>query len=282
MSEPVTTIGLIAGGRQFPLLVARGVKAHGYRLVVAGFTGHTNMAVVPYADVWQELKLGKLGRLIAFFRENGVERVIMAGTINKPKVMDVRYLDMRAVKLLFRQKNKGDSAILGSLAEEFEREGMPVVPAHDYLPELLTPRGVMTQRAPDDREWEDLRYGWKIAKELGRLDIGQCVVLREGIVSAVEALEGTDAAIARGCGLGGAGCVVIKVFKPGQQEQVDLPSLGLDTVRTMIEGKATCLGVEAGKSLFFDRGEALALADSAGLAIVGLAADQVESESPGR
>jgi hypothetical protein len=277
MSEPVTTIGLIAGGRQFPILVARGVKAHGYRLVVAGFTGHTNMDVVPYADVWQELKLGKLSRLIAFFRENGVERVIMAGTINKPKVMDVRHLDMRAVKLLFRQKNKGDSAILGSLAEEFAREGMSVVPAHDYLPELLSPQGVMTRRGPDDREWEDLRYGWKIAKELGRLDIGQCVVLREGIVSAVEALEGTDAAIARGCGLGGPGCVVIKVFKPGQQEQVDLPSLGLDTVRAMIDGKATCLGVEAGRSLFFDRDEALALADSAGMAIVGLAAEQVES-----
>ncbi|ADU62418.1 MAG: UDP-2,3-diacylglucosamine diphosphatase LpxI [Pseudodesulfovibrio sp.] len=276
MSEPVTTIGLIAGGRQFPILVARGVKAHGYRLVVAGFTGHTNMDVVPYADVWQELKLGKLGRLIAFFRENGVDRVIMAGTIDKPKVMDIRHLDMRAVKLLFRQKNKGDSAILGSLAEEFEREGMPVVPAHDYLPELLSPLGVMTRREPDEREREDLRYGWKIAKELGRMDIGQCVVLREGIISAVEALEGTDAAIARGCGLGGPGCVVIKVFKPGQQEQVDLPSLGLDTVRAMIDGKATCLGVEAGRSLFFDRDEALALADRAGMAIVGLATDQVE------
>jgi len=108
------------------------------------------------------------------------------------------------------------------------------------------------------------------------MDIGQCVVLREGIISAVEALEGTDAAIARGCGLGGPGCVVIKVFKPGQQEQVDLPSLGLDTVRAMIDGKATCLGVEAGRSLFFDRDEALALADRAGMAIVGLATDQVE------
>ena len=189
MSENVTTIGLIAGGRQFPLLVARGVKSHGYRLVVAGFTGHTNMDVVPYADVWRELKLGKLGKLIAFFKENGVERVIMAGTINKPKVMDVRHLDMRAIKLIFRQKNKGDSAILGTLAGEFEREGMPVVPAHSFLPELLTPEGVITRREPDEREWEDLRYGWKIAKELGRMDIGQCVVIREGIVSAVEALE---------------------------------------------------------------------------------------------
>jgi DUF1009 family protein len=276
MSENVTTIGLIAGGRQFPLLVARGVKSHGYRLVVAGFTGHTNMDVVPYADVWRELKLGKLGKLIAFFKENGVERVIMAGTINKPKVMDVRHLDMRAIKLIFRQKNKGDSAILGTLAGEFEREGMPVVPAHSYLPELLTPEGVMTRREPDEREWEDLRYGWKIAKELGRMDIGQCVVIREGIVSAVEALEGTDPTIARGCSLGGAGCVVIKVFKPGQQEQIDLPSLGLDTIKAMAEGKATCMGVEASRSLFFDRDEAIALADRSGIAIVGLTPEHMD------
>jgi DUF1009 family protein len=151
-----------------------------------------------------------------------------------------------------------------------------VVPAHSYLPELLTPEGVMTRREPDEREWEDLRYGWKIAKELGRMDIGQCVVIREGIVSAVEALEGTDPTIARGCSLGGAGCVVIKVFKPGQQEQIDLPSLGLDTVKAMAEGKATCMGVEASRSLFFDRDEAIALADRSGIAIVGLTSEHMD------
>jgi len=276
MSETITTIGLIAGGRQFPLLVARGVKARGCRLVVAGFTGHTNMEVAAHADVWRELKLGKLGKLIDYFREHGVERVIMAGTIDKPKVMDIRHLDMRAVKLLFSQKSKGDSAILGALARELELEGMPVIPAHDYLPDLLAPTGVMTRREPDGREWEDLRFGWKIAKELGRMDIGQCLVLREGIISAVEALEGTDQAIVRGCALGGPGCVIVKVFKPGQQEQVDLPSLGLDTIRIMAEGKATCLGIEAGKSLFFDREAAVSLADKAGIAIVGLSPDQFQ------
>lgn len=271
--EQAPTIGLIAGGRQFPILVAQGVKARGYRLVVAGFTGHTNMDVIPFADVWQELKLGKLGKLIAYFKSNGVDKVIMAGTINKPKIMDVRHLDMRAVKMVFRQKNKGDSAILGALAAEFEQEGMDVVPAHEYLPELLTPEGVLTRRRPDEREWDDLRFSWKKAKQLGEMDIGQCLVVREGIVAAVEALEGTDAAIRRGCDLGGEGCVVVKIFKPGQQEQVDLPSLGMDTIRAMAEGKATCLGVEAGKSLFFDREAALEFADDHGIAIVGMTDD---------
>ena len=273
MGDAATTIGLIAGGRQFPVLVAQGVKARGHRLVVAGFTGHTNMDVVPLADVWQELKLGKLGKLIAFFKNNGVDKIIMAGTINKPKIMDVRHLDMRAVKLVFRQKNKGDSAILGALASEFEREGMDVVPAHKFLPELLTPAGVLTPRSPDEREREDIAFAWKIAKQLGVMDIGQCLVVREGIVSAVEALEGTDATIRRGCDLGGPGCVVVKVFKPGQQEQIDLPSMGMDTIRAMAEGKATCLGVEAGKSLFFDRDAALAFAEKNGISIVGLTDD---------
>ncbi len=277
MAEATTTIGLIAGGRQFPIMVAEGVKARGHRLIVAGFTGHTNMDVVSHADVWKELKLGKLNRLVKYFKDNGVQKVIMAGTIDKPKVMDIRHLDMRAIKLIFKKKNKGDSAILGALAGEFESEGMTVVPAHQYLPDLITPKGVLTRREPDEREWEDLRYSWKIAKELGRMDIGQCLVVREGIVSAVEALEGTDATIKRGCEFGGAGCVVVKVFKPGQQEQIDLPSFGLDTIKIMAAGKATCFGVEAGKSLFFDREEAISFAEKNGISIVGIADDHFNS-----
>nr|WP_321514210.1 UDP-2,3-diacylglucosamine diphosphatase LpxI [uncultured Pseudodesulfovibrio sp.] len=273
MPEPIKTIGLIAGGMQFPVLVAQGVKAKGHKLVVAGFTGHTNMDVVPLADVWMELKLGKLNKLINYLKSNGVENVIMAGTIEKPKVMDIRHLDMRAVKLVLGKKNRGDSALLSLISSEFDKEGMRVVPAHEFLPELLTPEGVLTSREPDEREWSDLRFSWKIAKELGRMDVGQCLIVREGIVAAVEALEGTDAAIRRGCEFGGSGCVVVKVFKPGQQEEVDLPSLGMDTLKIMAEGKATCLGIEAGKSLFFDREATLDFADKAGISIVGLRSD---------
>ncbi|BDQ32832.1 LpxI family protein [Pseudodesulfovibrio portus] len=270
MPDAPLTIGLIAGGKQFPVLVAQGVKSKGHRLVVAGFTGHTNMDVVPLADEWMELKFGKLNKLIGYLKSNGVDRLIMAGTIEKPKVMDVRHLDMRAIKLILGKKNRGDSALLGILAEEFEKEGMPVVPAHEFLPELLTPDGVLTRREPDEREWKDLNFAWTMAKELGRLDIGQCVVVNEGVVAAVEAIEGTDEAIRRGCSYGGKGCVVVKVFKPGQQKEVDLPSLGLDTLRTMADGQATCLGVEAGKSLFFDREAALGFADANNISIVGL------------
>ncbi|WP_319584983.1 UDP-2,3-diacylglucosamine diphosphatase LpxI domain-containing protein [uncultured Pseudodesulfovibrio sp.] len=273
MTEPVSTIGLIAGGKQFPVLVARGVKARGHRLVVAGFTGHTNMDVVPLADVFKELKLGKLNQLINFLKDEKVDKIIMAGTIEKPKVMDIRHLDMRAIKLVLGRKDKGDTALLGIIAGEFEKEGMTVVPAHEYMPDLLSPEGVMTCRKPNEREWGDLKFAWNIAKELGRLDVGQCVVVREGIVAAVEALEGTDETLRRGCSYGGPECTVVKVFKPGQQKEVDLPSLGLDTLKIMAEGKATCLGVEAGKSLFFDREAAIEFADKAGITVVGLTPD---------
>lgn len=275
MSESNIVVGLIAGGRQFPLLVAKGVKEHGHKLVVAGFTGHTNMAVVDHADVWRELKLGKLNELIQFFKENGVNKVIMAGTIDKPKIMDIRHLDMRAIKLVFKRKNKGDSAILGALASEFEAEGMFVAQAHELVPELLSPVGTITRCEPTEQQWEDIRFGWKLAKEFGRLDVGQCVVVREGIVAAIEALEGTDEAIRRGCAYGGEQCVVVKVFKPGQDERIDLPSLGLDTIQIMIEGGATCLAYEAGKSLFFDQEKSIEIANKAGLSIVGVLSEDI-------
>lgn len=265
-----TTVGLIAGGRQFPVLVAKGVKARGHRLVVAGFTGHTNPEVYPIADASRELKLGQLGKLLEFLHAEGVQKIVMAGTINKPGVMDIRHFDARAVKILFTLKAKGDDAILRAVAGVVEAEGMELLPPQAFAEGLLTPAGVLTKRAPDEREWADLKRGVELARALGRLDIGQCVVLREGIVAAVEALEGTDAAIERGCRLGGPGCVVVKVLKPGQEERVDLPSVGRDTVKGIAQGKGTCLGVEAGKSLFFDLEATLELADRAGVAIVGL------------
>ena len=269
MSEQ-RVIGLIAGGRQFPLMVAKGVKRAGHRLVVATFPGHTDTDVAALADISRELKLGKLGALIAFFRENGVQDVVMAGTINKSKVLDVRHFDMRALKLIFRRRDKGDTVLLRTLSREFESEGMRVVPPHEFADDLLTPNGVLSRREPDERELADLKFGWDTAKTLGRLDIGQCVIVREGIVAAVEALEGTDAAVRRGGSLGGPGSVVVKVLKPGQQEQVDMPAVGADTVRSMAEVGATCLGVEAGRSLFFDRERALTFAADAGIAVVGI------------
>lgn len=278
MSEK-RVIGLIAGGRQFPVLVVKGAKEAGHQIVVVGFTGHTDHQeeLAEHADDFVMLKFGKLAKLFSYFKRHGVQDVVMAGTINKPKIMDVRHLDFKAIKLVFRQSEKGDSVILGALTREFESEGMSVVPPHMFLPGLLTPEGVLTKRSPTEREWSDLRHGYKIAKEMGALDIGQCVVLREGIVAAVEALEGTDSCIRRGLEYGGAESVVVKVFKPGQEERVDLPSIGPDTIAAIAKGKGTVLGVEAGKSLLFDSERAIAAADRAGISIIGFTVTMLDA-----
>lgn len=274
-------IGLIAGGKQFPVLVAKGAHEAGHTVVAVGFPGHTDRQdeLKAIADVFSMLPFGKLGKLFDLFKKNGVQDVVMAGTINKPKIMDVRHFDLTAIKLIFKQPGKGDSVLLGALTRAFEERGMRVVPPHLFMPELLTPEGVLTKRQPTEREWEDLRHGHMVAKKMGRLDIGQCVVLREGIVAAVEALEGTDSCIRRGLEYGGPESVVVKVFKPGQEERVDLPSVGLDTIATMTEGRATVLGVEAGKSLLFDGDAAIEAADRAGISIVGFTPEMLDFPS---
>ena len=255
------------------MLVARGVKERGHRLVVAGFTGHTNMEVVEFADEFRELKLGKLGKLISYFKEHGVDEVIMAGTIHKPKIMDIGMLDMRATKFILKITGRGDSSVLAHLAKEFESEGMRVVPPQTMVPDLLTPPGTLGRHKPDDHMERDIRFGIELAEKLGALDIGQCVVVKEGVVAAVEALEGTDMTIARGCELAGPGAVVIKIFKPGQDDRSDLPSVGPDTIEVMARGKAGCLAIPAGRSLLFEIDRTVALADEAGIAIVGFSAD---------
>lgn len=265
-------IGIIAGGGQFPRLVAEHARAAGLGVVICGFQGHTDMDTAKYADAFELLHLGQLGRMIAFFKEHHVKRACMAGSICKPKALDFRP-DWRAAKLIFSLRKKGDDAILRAVMTDMEKDGIRIVAAADLAPSLRAPQGTLTRRAPTDEEWKDIRYGWPIARAMGSFDIGQCLIVREGMVMAVECLEGTDAAIKRGAELGGSGCIAIKMLKPGQDERVDLPSVGLATMRNLVEHHYAVLAIQAEKTLFFDREEALTLADEHGLAVVALPHD---------
>lgn len=271
-------LGLIAGGGRFPQLIAAAAREAGMTVVAAGFPDDTDPAMADAAHVYQRLKIGQLGKLIAHFKRHRVDAVIMAGTINKPRAMHA-VPDWRGAKLVFSLKERGDDAILRAAMAEFETEGMPVLPAHELLPELLTPAGVLAGH-PDEDVMADVRFGWRVAREMGRLDIGQTVVVRGGIVAAVEALEGTDAAIERGCALAGPGAVVVKVCKPGQDARVDLPSLGTGTVGAVVRGKGAALAVHAGRSLFFERETALAQAMAAGLCVIGVDDTDSAGEPP--
>ncbi len=262
-------LGLIAGGGRFPFLIAEGARREGLRVVAVGFRGNTDSALPASVDEYLELRLGQLGKLISFFKSQGVSSIVMGGTINKAGAMDV-IPDLRGARLLLKLPGKGDDALLRVISEELASEGMPVLRAHELIPELLTPEGFLTGRRPTAEVMEDIRFGWSVAKELGRLDIGQTIVVRRQVVAAVEALEGTDNAIRRGCSLSGKGAVVVKIFKPGQDERLDLPSVGLATIEIMREAGAACLAVEAGRSLFFDREQAIEAARRAGIIVVGV------------
>lgn len=269
MPSPSSTLALIAGSGDLPAMVLEGARRQGLRVVGLGFVDETDPALAKELDAWAWLHLGQLGKLIAFCKKQGASRVVMAGKVHKTRAVNLRP-DWRAAKLLWRIRNTHDDEILRAVAAELEGEGMAVASALEFLPHLRTPEGILTKRKPSAEEQADLDVGWPLAKSLGAMDIGQCIVLRKKTVVAAEAVEGTDATILRAGELAGPGCVVIKIFKPIQDLRLDLPTIGKQTIKTMIQAKASCLGVEAGQSLFLDLPESVALADQAGISVVGL------------
>ncbi len=265
----MAVVAIVAGGGQFPVLVAQGAKKKGAQVVVIGLAGQVDRDLASHATVYEEIKLGQLGKLLKLCKELGVEEVVFAGKVRKPaSLWDIRP-DLQALKLWQRLRSRNDDQLLRAVAEEIEAQGFKVVSPTHYLDDLLTPEGVLTQRAPTKEEEEDIRFGWEMAKAIGRLDIGQCVVVKDRMVVAVEAMEGTDATILRAGDLA-KGVVVVKVCKPQQDTRFDLPAAGLQTILSLKQAQGRVLVLEAGRSLFFDREQALALADQAGICVVGL------------
>ncbi len=269
MTKPAPRLGLIAGGGTFPALVAQNAREQGFEVIGAGFVNDTARETPSSTHAFTWLKLGQLGKLIRFFKKHGVSLVVFAGPIDKPRALDIRP-DFRAARILFSLACKSDDSLLRAVAREFEKEGMEVVSATRFVPELATPRGVLTRRAPDAREISDILYARPIAKTLGSLDIGQCLVVREQMTIAVEGIEGTNATIRRAGTLARKGCVVVKIFKPGQDARIDLPAIGPETIQSMITAKASCLAVDAANSLLFSPQETLELANAHNIAILGM------------
>ncbi|MGD9948299.1 MAG: LpxI family protein [Desulfobulbus sp.] len=267
-------VGLIAGGGQFPLLFAEAARAQGRRVVAIGHVNETDRALEEKADIFYWVKLGQLGKIIKYFHQEGVGETVLAGTITKTRIFRDIFPDLKGLTLWNKIDIRQDDAILRSVAAALEAEGIEVLPSTCYLDHLFFPQGILTRKKPSSAQWEDIRFGWKIAREVGRLDIGQCVVVRDRSVLAVEAIEGTDATIRRGGELGRSGAVVIKLKKPGQDFRFDLPATGIRTIETLAAVKGAVLAVEAGQSLLFDRAAMVQAADDAGLVVVGLVEDE--------
>ncbi len=269
-------IGLIAGNGTFPIAFARAAKEKGMRVVAVAHEGETQPELSQWVDAIFWIKVGQLGKLISIFKEQDVHDVLMAGGIKKTRLFG-GMPDLRAAALLAKMLYKKDDSILRAVATELESEGIRVRESTLYLDNLLAPAGVLTRKRPSKDEQKDIEFGWEMAKEIGRLDIGQTVVVKGRAVLAVEAIEGTDETIRRGGRLCGRGAVVVKICKPQQDLRFDLPAVGLQTIKTMLEVNAACLAVEAGKTILFDREAVAAEADRAGISIVAV---QSRPESP--
>jgi DUF1009 family protein len=264
-------IGLIAGNGRFPLLFGENARRLGYRISAAALIGEADPSLERVVDRIHWVALGQLGRLIKVFKHDGVRQAVMVGGVKKTHLFTGIRPDLRSLALLRRVSIRKDDTLLRAIADELESEGIHIRESTFGLEGLLVGEGKLTRRGPTRREWQDIEFGWETAKAVGRLDIGQCVVVKDRVVVAVEAVEGTDEAIRRGSALARGGAVVVKRFKPQQDRRFDLPAVGPGTVQVMAESGASALAIEAGKALFLDRAAAIASADKAGIAIVGVA-----------
>ena len=268
-------LGLIAGSGVYPLLLARAARARGVRQVVAvAFENETSPDIAQAADHVEWIKVGQLGRLIGTFTQRGVTETIMAGQIAPKNLFrDIRP-DLRLMAMIARLKERNAETIFGAIAAELKKDGVTLLPATTFMEDYLAPTGPITNRRPSREQEEDIAFGLKIAKSVSAFDIGQTVVVKNGTVLAVEALEGTDECIRRGGALAGeqGGAVVVKVTKPNQDMRFDVPVVGTRTVESCAAGRIAVLAVEAGRSLMLDKDAVLAAADGAKLVIAGIAA----------
>jgi len=261
-------IGLIAGGGQFPIIFSEAAKSKGFAVYAAAYLKEADPDLKNHVDAIEWLHLGQISRLVRFFKKNGVREIVMMGAVRKTRMFSDVRPDIKAIALIASLLSTHDDGILRTFAKALEREGIQIREATFLLPELLAPKGCWTRRKPNRSELADIDLGWKLGKEVGGLDIGQCVVISGGSVLAVEAIEGTDAAITRGAKLGKGNAVVVKTCKPTQDIRFDIPAVGVQTIRTMHEAGAKVLVVETGKTVVFDRDEMIALANQCGISIV--------------
>ncbi|MCF8027349.1 MAG: UDP-2,3-diacylglucosamine diphosphatase LpxI [Desulfobacteraceae bacterium] len=272
-------IGLIAGSGPFPILFAKKAAARGYEVFAAAYHHETDPALAGYVAAMEVLHLGQVGRLTRFFRKHGVQSAVMVGAIQKPRAVSEIRPDIKALSLLAAvRKDTHDDRLLRAFARFLEKEGIIVRPSTFLLPELLARPGSWTRKKPSKKERSDIILGWQKAKAIGALDIGQCVVVENGSVLAVEAIDGTDATIQRGGGLGRGNAVVVKVCKPIQDFRFDVPAVGAQTIGIMHGCGARVLIVEAGRSVVFDREKMVELADQYGISIEALADGQEQSQ----
>ncbi|HEV2800265.1 MAG TPA: UDP-2,3-diacylglucosamine diphosphatase LpxI [Pyrinomonadaceae bacterium] len=262
--------GLIAGNGRFPFLVIEGARRAGVELSVAAIREETDPAIEREAARVEWVGIGQLGKMIRFFKREGVQKAIMAGQVKHVQIFSGALPDVRMLKMLLGLPRRNTDALIGGVAAELLKEGIELIDSTYFLQDHLPTEGKLTRRDADARERGDIEYGLEVAREIARLDLGQTIVVRARACVAVEAMEGTDACVRRAGELARGRLTVVKVAKPGQDMRFDVPVVGVPTVETMAQAGATCLCITAGKTLMFDRAEMIALADRHRIAVVAV------------
>ncbi len=260
--------GLIAGNGRFPFLVLEGAKRAGASVAVAAIREETDPEIEQFADRLTWVGLGQLGKMIRFFKDEGVNKAIMAGQVKHVQIFSRAIPDVRMLKMLLRLPRRNTDALIGAVASELAAEGIELIDSTYFLKDQLPQEGTLTKRAPDDRERSDIEYGLEIAREIARLDLGQTIVIRDRACVAIEAMEGTDAVIRRAGQLVAGRLTIVKIARPNQDMRFDVPVIGIPTIQAMIDANATCLCLTAGKTLMFDREEMINLANVNKISIV--------------
>jgi DUF1009 family protein len=262
------TLGIIAGNGVYPQLLADAARKAGVKkIIAAAFTHETDPGITLRVDLIEWMHVGQLNRLLKFFNDHKVHHAIMAGQIAPKNLFDLRP-DWKALLLLGKLKERNAESIFAAIADELTRIDVELLPATTFLEDCLVPAGLIAGARLSRREEEDVELGWKIAKEIARLDIGQTVIVKNGTVVAVEAFEGTNEAISRGGALAREGAVMVKVAKPNQDMRFDAPVIGVETIRVAADAKLRAIAVEAGKTLLLERDAISKLADRSKLSII--------------
>jgi DUF1009 family protein len=275
-TESSRTLGLIAGMGSLPLVVADEAKKMGYYVTAIALQPPADESLKSIADDFHKVRIGSFGRLLSLLKKLSITEAVMAGKVSKELLYENRknlIPDFKAVKLLFSLKNLADDTIMKAVVRELEKNGIRIHKTTIFTKKLLAPEGVLTRKKPTKDELKDIEFGWGIAKKMGKLDIGQTVVVKNTAIMAVEAIEGTDEAIRRGGQLAQKNAVIIKVSKPKQDMRFDVPAVGIDTLRSMKRVEAKVLALEAAKCIIIDKDKFIREADKAGIVVFGINLD---------
>jgi len=261
-------LGIIAGNGVYPRLLADSARDAGVKkIVAAAFTGETEPALAQHVDLIDWMRVGQLGRLLKFFRDQKIHHAIMAGQIAPKNLFDLRP-DWKALLLLGRLKQRNAESIFAAIADELAAIDVDLLPATTFLEDSLALSGLIAGPKLSRREQEDVDLGWKIAKEIARLDVGQTVIVKDGTVVAVEALEGTNETIARGGTLARKHAIMVKVAKPDQDMRFDVPVIGIETIHIAADANLRVIAIEAGKTLLLERGAIVDFANRSKISLV--------------